>query len=104
MSYTIDFCVISLAFLMITVIFYLRRVKVPSRRNTLFASLLICGVVSLVFDILAAYIDPFAYLLPSWLVYAINIIFLDSVQLSGPLFLLYILALTESLSRVGVAM
>ncbi|MDO5112349.1 MAG: diguanylate cyclase [Clostridia bacterium] len=96
MTYTVDFSIISLAFLMVTVIFYLRQMKVPSQRNSLFAALLLCGVVSLVFDIVAALADPRAYLLPAWLVYAVNIVFLGSVQLSGPLFLLYTMTLTDA--------
>lgn len=96
MTYTIDFCVISLAFLIVTVIFYLRQMKVPSRRNSFFAALLFCCVFSLVFDIVAAVIDPYAYSMPLWIVYVVNILFLGSVQLSGLLFLLYTMTLTDA--------
>ena len=95
MVYNVDFCVISLAFLMITVIFYLRMEKMPSRRNRLFAALLLCGVVSLVFDMIAALENPCAYALPRALIYIVNIIFLGSVQLSGLFFLFYTMTLTQ---------
>ncbi len=96
MTYTVDFCIISLAFLMVTVIFYLRQMKVPSQRNSFFAALLLCGVVSLTFDVLAAVANPYAYRFAPWLVYALNILFLGSVQLSALLFLFYSMTLTDA--------
>lgn len=101
MTYTIDFCVISLAFLMVTVIFYLRQMKVPSRRNSYFAALLFCCVFSLVFDIIAALFDPYAYQMPLWIVYVVNMLFLGSIQLSGLLFLLYTMTLTDAYTTMG---
>lgn len=93
MVYTIDFCIISFAYLSVTAYFYFRQAKVPSLRNSLFGALLICCLASLVLDIVSAIVDPYGYLLPTFAVYALNALLLLSVQVSGLLFFAYTVVL-----------
>lgn len=93
MAYTIDFCIISFAYLSVTAYFYFRQAKVPSLRNSLFGALLICCLASLVLDIASAILDPYAYLLPGFVAYALNALLLLSVQVSGLLFFAYTVVL-----------
>lgn len=100
MNYNINFCILSAAYLFITTIFYRRQVRVKSRRSVLFAAMLTCCIISLVLDIAAAAIDPYAYLLPAWIIYVVNILFLLSTQLSGVLFFYYSISLTGTYTRM----
>ena len=104
MAYTIDFCIISFAYLSVTAYFYHRQAKVPSMRNTLFSALLICCLASLALDVASALLDPYAYALPTWLAYALNALLLLSVQVSGLLFFVYTIVLCGVLPRMSRAL
>ena len=100
MEYNINFCIISAAYLLITAFFYRRQARVPSRRNMLFNGMLTCGLLSVLLDILAAVADRQAALWPVFLLYAVNIVFLASVQVSGVLLFYYTLSLTGTYRRM----
>lgn len=90
MSYIIDFCIISFFYLFITTLFYFKQNKVSNVRSNYFGILLIIGLCSLLLDVAVAVIDK-NEVIPSFIIYILNILFLLCVQLNGPIFLIYTL-------------
>lgn len=100
MHYILDCCLASILYLGVTCIFFYRRKTIPDTRTRLYSTLLALGFASLVLDVLAAAIDPYAASFPTALVYFINILFLLCVQASGPVFFLYALILTGAFPQM----
>ena len=100
MDYNINYCIISAAYLSITLFFYRRQMRVPSHRNTLFRALLFCALISLLLDIAAAAADRNAARWNPAVLYAVNIVFLSCMQLSGVLFFHYSITLTGTYHRM----
>lgn len=100
MEYNINYCIISLIYLSITAFFYRHQARIPSLRSSLFDAMLLCGILSIGLDIVAAAIDPYAYRYPAWSIYVINIIFLSTIQASGVLMYFYTINLTGTFQRM----
>ena len=103
MNYVLDLCIISFVYLGLTAGAYALQRKLHILRARLYGWLVGLALLSLVFDVLAAAVDPVGLRFPLWALYAVNIVFLLCVQLSGPIFLLYTLVLTGRYPRMQKA-
>lgn len=101
MTYNFNYSVVSALFLSITMVFYLRQRRVPDIRNRIFMLMLICGLIAVVFDVFAAVMDRNGMAWPVWLIYLVNYLFLQSLQICLPSFLLYTLILTGQYARLS---
>ncbi len=63
-------------------------------RSKVFSALILCGLLSVLLDIVSALIEPASRFFPIWSVYAVNILFLCSLQFTALLFLEYTLIIS----------
>lgn len=91
MPYVLDYCIISILFLSITTRFYMRQKKVHNLKHRIYGCLIVLGLCSLALDFIAGALD--GVILPLWVQYLVNILFLLCVQLNGPVFVMYTLVL-----------
>lgn len=101
MNYNVDFLIVSFAFLLLTVIFYLHQQRVPGIRSRIFTLLLLNGAVTLVLDVAAALTDKVASQIPLVVLYPINMLFLLCGQCSCALFLQYTIVITGVYGRMS---
>ena len=94
MDYNIHFCVVSVLYLSVTTVYYksLRLLKTP--RVKIFSALLYMGIISIALDAVMGATDSMAELLPAWLLYIGNIVFLACLHFCGAVLFTYVLVIT----------
>lgn len=94
MNYNIHFCVISVLYLSMILVYY-RSHRVPNApRVRLFSALLFLSMISVVLDAASAFSDSIGSLLPLWLLYAGNILFLACLHFCAVLLFAYLMSIT----------
>lgn len=89
MNYVYNYALGSILFGSLTLIFFFREKHIRDFQDRMYTLLLISAYVAVVFDALAAMLEPIAFSLPRWIPYASNMIFLLAMQSCLPCFWQY---------------
>lgn len=89
MNYNYNFALGSVLFMSLTLVFYLRQNRMKDQQDRLYTLMLFGGLTAVVFDFIAAALEPSAAALPLWSLYAVNYLFLLGEQICLPAFFMY---------------
>lgn len=103
-NYVVEYEYATLGLVFVLLGLYCARRKYPGTSNKIYAGMLLCTFLSALLNIVSVKTLAISELLPLWLNYAINILYLLAYNFEGALFLLYINALAKRnrLSKVNL--
>ncbi|MDO5112351.1 MAG: EAL domain-containing protein [Clostridia bacterium] len=89
MTYVYNYSLGSILFGVLTLAFFFRQRRLRDLQDRLFALMLVCAFFACVFDALAGAMEAHALRYPVWLLYAVNMLFLLTMQTCLPCVLQY---------------
>lgn len=98
--YDYYFSVASIFFMALTAIFYFSQKRLRDLQDRLYTVMIIGGLFAVVFDTIAAAIEPFAESVPLWFIYLSNMAFLLGEHICLPAFFLYSIASSEQYEKL----
>lgn len=98
MNYVMHYSVGSALFLCVTMMYFFMTRRMPSKQNKIFSFMLVAGMMAVVFDALAAILDG---MLPAWVLYLFNMLFILSMHICLPLFCSYLFVSSGRYNKIG---
>ena len=100
MGYNYNFALTSILFMSLTMVFYLRQNRMRDTQDHIYTVMLFGGLTAVLFDFIAAAIEPLGTQLPVWLSYLCNMLFILGEQLCLPAFMVFSLLAAGKYNRM----